>query len=90
MLWLIITAAGAGVLLGLTLLRALAVFAASVALSVTAVVSMTLGHWPLLEIIVYTFMLLAALQCSYLIGLIFSIRWTRNTVTECSRVHRLG
>ena len=90
MLWLIIPAAGAGVVLGLTLFRALAVFATSVALSVTAVVSMMLGHWPLLEIIVYTFMLLAALQCSYLIGVIFSIRWKGNTVSECSGVHRLG
>jgi energy-converting hydrogenase Eha subunit A len=72
MLLLFIAAAGAGVLLGLALLRVLAVFAASVALGVTAVVWMILGQWPLLGAIVYAFMLLATLQCSYLVGLIFS------------------
>ena len=68
----IITAAGAGALLGLALLRIPAVFAASIVLAVTAVVLMRLGRWLLLETIAYTFMLLAALQCSYLIGFIFS------------------
>jgi len=74
MLWLFITAAGAGVLLGLALLRILAVFAASVALCVTAVVWMIHGQWPLLGTIAYAFMLLATFQCSYLVGLIFSSR----------------
>jgi|SRR5215813_3720395 len=72
MLWLFIAAAGAGVLLGLALLRVLAIFAASVALGVTAVVWMIYGQWPLLGAIVYAFMLLATFQCSYLVGLIFS------------------
>jgi len=90
MLWLCITAAGAGALLGLALMRVVAVFAASVTLAVSAVVLMRLGQWTLLEAIVYTFMLLGTLQFSYLVGFIFSSRWTRNTVTEGSRVHRSG
>ena len=72
MLWLFIAAAGAGILLGLALLRVLALFAASVALGVTAVVWTIHGQWPLLGAIVYAFMLLATFQCSYLVGLIFS------------------
>jgi len=82
MLWLFITAAGTGALLGLALLRVLPVLTASVALALTAVVLMTLGQRPLLEIIVYTFMLLTTLQCSYLVGFIYSSRQMRNTVTE--------
>lgn len=82
MLWLFITAAGIGALLGLAVLRVLAVFAASVALAVTTVVSLSLAHWSLLETIVCTFMLLAAFQYSYIIGFMSSSRWTRNTVTE--------
>ena len=90
MLWLFIVAAGTGALLGLARLRVLAVFAASLALAVTAVVLLSLAHWALLEIIVYTFMLLGTLQCSYVIGFISSTRWMRNTATEFSRVHRRG
>jgi len=52
MLWLFIVAAGTGALLGLARLRVLAVFVASVALAVTAVVLLSLAHWALLEIIV--------------------------------------
>src|SRR5262245_10720567 len=72
MLWLFIAAAGAGVLVGLALLRVLPVFAASVALGVSGVVWMLHGQWPVLGAIVYAFMLLATFQCSYLVGLIFS------------------
>jgi hypothetical protein len=71
MVWLFIAAAGAGMLLGLALLRVVAVFAASVAVGVTAAVWMIHGQWPLLGTIVYAFMLLATFQCSYLVGLIF-------------------
>jgi hypothetical protein len=83
MLWLFITAAGIGVLFGLALLRVLAVFAASVALTVTAAVLLSLAHWSLLETSVCTFMLLVAFQCSYIIGFTCSSRSSRNTVTEC-------
>jgi len=84
MLWLLfITAAGIGALLGVALLRVVAVFAGSVALTVTAVILLSLAHWSLLNTIVCTFMLLAALQCSYLVGFISASRWTRNAVTEC-------
>jgi hypothetical protein len=75
MLWLFILAAGVGVLLGLALLRVLAVFAASVALGVTSVVWMIHGQWHLLGAIVLAFILLATFQCSYLLGLIFSSPW---------------
>ena len=94
MLWLFIVAAGTGALLGLARLRVLAVFAGSVALAVTAVVLLSLAHWALLEIIVYTFMLLGTLQCSYVIAfvivLISSRRRTQNSATEFSRVHGRG
>jgi hypothetical protein len=68
MLWLFITASGAGMLLGLGQLRVATLIAASVALAVTALVLLRLGQWPLLEAILYTFMLLITLQCSYLAG----------------------
>jgi len=90
MLWLFITAAGTGALLGLALWRVLAVFAASLALAVTTVILLSLAHWGLLGTIVYTLMLLGTLQCSYVIGFISSSRWTRNSLTECSRLHRSG
>ena len=90
MLWLFIMAAVAGLLLGLALLRVLAVLAASIALVVTAVVWMTRGQWGLLDTIVYTLLLLASLQCSYLLGFIFSIRWTRVASPKCSRIPGSG
>ena len=90
MLWLFIVAAGTGALLGLARLRVLAVFAASLALAVTAVVLLSLAHGGVLEIIVHTFMLLGTLQFSYVIGFVSSRRWTRNTATEFSRVRSRG
>ena len=85
MLWLLLPAGGAGVLLGLWL-RVPALLAASVALVGTAAVLMTLGEWPLGEAIAFIFMLLTALQVGYLVGLLLPSAWTRVASRHLSRV----
>jgi hypothetical protein len=72
MLWLYIAAAGAGALLGLLRLRVLAVFAGSVVLVAITVVLAALGHWPILGAIINVFLVLAALQLSYLAAVVLS------------------
>jgi hypothetical protein len=71
MLWLYIAAAGAGVLLGLLWLRALSVLAGSVVLVAITISMAARGHWPPLESVMNMFLLLATLQFSYLLALIF-------------------
>jgi len=76
MLWLLITVAGMGVLLGLWL-RVPSVAAVSAALVPTPVLLITLKQWPLLEAIGFLFLLLTILQIGYLVGLLFSLAWKR-------------
>ena len=76
MLWLLVTASGAGVLLGLWL-RVPVLLAASIVLVITTSIWMTLEQWPLLEAIGFIFVLLITLQVGYLVGLLLSAAWTR-------------
>ena len=76
MLWAIITAAGAGLLLGLRF-RLHAVIAASVALTALSCLAATLMQLPLLTTLGLTYLLLAALQGGYLTGVAATCAWTR-------------
>jgi hypothetical protein len=75
-LWAIITAAGAGLLLGLRF-RLNAVVAASVATMALSCLAATLMQLPLLTTLGLTYLLLAALQGGYLMGLAATCAWTR-------------
>src|SRR5215470_10832635 len=74
MLWLYMTAAGAGALLGLLWRRVIVVVAASVALIAVAVVVMTLRQRSLLEVVVNIPLLLTTLQLGYLVALMLTPR----------------
>ena len=76
MLWLLAMAGGMGVVLGLWL-RVPSVIAASGALVLLCSIVMPLGDWPPLTAIAFSFALLGALQCGYLVGLIVSCAWAR-------------
>jgi hypothetical protein len=84
MLWLYVVAAGSGALLGLFSLRVIAVLVGSVVLVATTVVFMTVAQWPLLQAVVNVVLLLATLQFSYLVALLFP--GTRTRVASHDRV----
>jgi hypothetical protein len=72
MLWLYMTAAGVGALLGLLWRRVIAVVAASAVLMTITVVVMTLRQRSLLEVVVNIPMLLTTLQLSYFAALMLT------------------
>jgi hypothetical protein len=78
MLWLSLTAAGIGVLLGLCV-RVPAVLAASGALVLACIGHTALAPWSLLAAVASTFGALAALQGGYVVGLVLSCAWARAT-----------
>ena len=75
MLWAIITATGAGLLLGLRF-RLTAVIAASVATMALSCLAATLMQLSLLSALGLTYLLLAALQGGYLTGVAATCAWT--------------
>jgi len=77
-LWATITAAGAGLLLGLRF-RVHAMVAASVALMALSFVAAAFMQQPLLTTLASTYILLAALQGGYLAGVATTCAWSRVT-----------
>ena len=67
MIWAVIIAGGAGLLLGL-LLKVPAVLAASVVAVAAGMALTTLTSWPLLDTVIYCGALLVILQVGYLVG----------------------
>jgi hypothetical protein len=67
MVWAVVIAGGAGLLLGLWL-RVPAVLPASAVAVATGMVLTTLTNWPLLHSVMYCAALLATLQVGYLVG----------------------
>jgi len=78
MLWLSLTAAGIGVLLGLCV-RVPGVLAASGALVLACIGHTALAQWSLIAAVASTFGALTALQGGYVVGLMLSCAWTRAT-----------
>ena len=76
MLWHVITAAGVGILFGLRL-QVASIIAASAVIAFAALLMMPFGEASLVEQISYTALLLFALQCGYLAGLVIFLTWTR-------------
>lgn len=76
MLWHVLTAAGVGILFGLRL-QVASVIAASAVIAFAALLMMPFGEASLMEQISFTVILLFALQCGYLAGLVLFLTWTR-------------
>ncbi len=76
MLWLVVTAAGIGILLGLRL-QVASIIAASAVMALTSIVLMGFNGASLSEALAQTGALLLALQGGYLIGLVLFLSWSR-------------